>query len=90
MRIELPVLQGLRNRPESSLLQITLVDRTDRFVFKPLLYELIQGAATPDEVAPRFEQLLAPYSTKFIQASSAPQQHGLSARLAKSSTSIAL
>lgn len=26
--------------------QVTLVDQSDRFVFKPLLYELINGTAT--------------------------------------------
>ena len=62
-------------------LQITLVDRTERFVFKPLLYELIQGAATPDEVAPRFEQLLAPYSTNFIQVSNRAPGAAAAARL---------
>lgn len=53
-------------------LQITLVDRTERFVFKPLLYELIQGTATSDEVAPRFDQLLAPYATNFVQVKLTP------------------
>ncbi len=38
-------------------------------MFKPLLYELVNGAATPEEVAPPFVQLLAPYSVNFIQAS---------------------
>lgn len=51
----------------SCALQVTLVDRTARFVFKPLLYELINGAAQTDEVAPRFDQLLAPYTTRFVQ-----------------------
>ena len=34
-------------------------------MFKPLLYELVNGAATPEEVAPPFVQLLAPYSVDF-------------------------
>ncbi|KAK9792690.1 hypothetical protein WJX73_001665 [Symbiochloris irregularis] len=53
--------------PRGSKPQITLVDKADRFVFKPLLYELINGAAATDEVAPRFDQLLAPYLTNFVQ-----------------------
>ncbi len=49
-------------------LQVTLVDQSDRFVFKPLLYELVNGAATEREVAPPFEELLQPYpSIRFVQ-----------------------
>ena len=47
--------------------QVTLVDKSDRFVFKPLLYELINGAAKLEEVAPRYSQLLQPYATSFVQ-----------------------
>ena len=36
-------------------------------MFKPLLYELINGGARPEEVAPPFADLLAPYPTHFIQ-----------------------
>jgi hypothetical protein len=43
------------------LIQVTLVDQSDRFVFKPLLYELLNGAATESEVAPSYLQLLQPY-----------------------------
>jgi hypothetical protein len=53
--------------PHTRFSQITLVDQSDRFVFKPLLYELINGTAAPWEVAPRFEQLLGPYSVTFLQ-----------------------
>jgi len=49
--------------------QITLIDQNEQFVFKPLLYELINGGATPEEVAPMFADLLAPMnSTSFVQA----------------------
>ncbi len=49
-------------------MQITLIDQNEQFVFKPLLYELINGGATPEEVAPMFADLLAPMnSTNFIQ-----------------------
>ena len=47
--------------------QVTLIDQSERFVFKPLLYELVNGAAGAEEVAPPFVQLLAPYSVSFIQ-----------------------
>ena len=50
--------------------QITLIDQNEQFVFKPLLYELINGGATPEEVAPMFADLLAPMnSTSFVQVS---------------------
>ena len=38
--------------------RITLVDRSERFVFLPLLYELTVDDATVDEVAPTFKSLL--------------------------------
>ena len=47
--------------------RVTLIDQSDRFTFKPLLYELITGAATADEVAPSYAQLLAPYPVTFVQ-----------------------
>ena len=48
--------------------QITLIDQNEQFVFKPLLYELINGGAKPEEVAPLFSDLLAPMtSTSFVQ-----------------------
>ncbi len=52
--------------------QVTLIDQSDRFVFKPLLYELINGGARPEEVAPPFQELLAPYQTQFIQVTPPP------------------
>ncbi len=39
--------------------QITLVDRHERFVFLPLLYELLTGEMEDWEVAPRYTELLA-------------------------------
>lgn len=53
--------------PQGSKPQVTLIDQSERFVFKPLLYELLNGGASADEVAPFFSKLLAPYSTNFIQ-----------------------
>ncbi len=55
--------------PQGTKPQVTLIDQSDRFVFKPLLYELLNGGASADEVAPPFTQLLAPYSVNFIQVS---------------------
>lgn len=46
---------------------MTLIDQGERFVFKPLLYELLNGTAQPWEVAPTFAQLLAPYPVQFVQ-----------------------
>ena len=54
--------------PDGRKPQVTLVDQSERFVFKPLLYELVNGGASADEVAPPFTQLLAPYSVNFVQA----------------------
>jgi NADH dehydrogenase FAD-containing subunit len=56
--------------PQGTKPQVTLIDQSDRFVFKPLLYELLNGAASADEVAPTFSQLLAPYSVNFVQVRS--------------------
>lgn len=54
-------------------MQITLIDQNEQFVFKPLLYELINGGATPEEVAPMFADLLAPMnSTSFVQVQNTP------------------
>ncbi|MDX2272074.1 MAG: NAD(P)/FAD-dependent oxidoreductase [Cyanobacteriota bacterium] len=39
--------------------EITLVDRQERFVFLPLLYEVVTGEMEDWEVAPRFTELLA-------------------------------
>ena len=55
--------------PQGSKPQVTLIDQSERFVFKPLLYELLNGGASAEEVAPFFTKLLAPYSTNFIQVS---------------------
>ncbi len=49
------------------LLQVTLIDQSERFVFKPLLYEVLNETASESEVAPLFDQLLAPYPISFLQ-----------------------
>ena len=58
---------ALKTEPAHVGRQVTLIDQSERFVFKPLLYELVNGAASPEEVAPPFMQLLSPYSVNFVQ-----------------------
>lgn len=48
--------------------QITLVDQKERFLFLPLLYELVTGELKPWEIAPSFEKLLANKNIQFCQA----------------------
>ena len=48
-------------------LDVTLIDTKDKFVFLPLLYELVTGAATSEEVAPSFESLLKDSRVNFVQ-----------------------
>ncbi|NDJ16953.1 NAD(P)/FAD-dependent oxidoreductase [Myxacorys almedinensis] len=47
--------------------QITLVDQRDRFVFSPLLYELVTGEMQTWEVAPPYAELLAGTEIRFKQ-----------------------
>ncbi len=47
---------------------ITLIDQRDRFVFAPLLYELLTGELQPWEVAPYYKDLLANTNIHFRQA----------------------
>lgn len=51
-----------REKPE-----IVLVDRSDRFVFAPLLYELMTGELQSWEVAPPYQDLLAGTNVRFCQ-----------------------
>lgn len=46
-------------RAQGQNLQVTLIDRKEKFVFSPLLYELTIGAATLSEVAPLYRDLLS-------------------------------
>ncbi len=59
--------QGFTVLLDLALFQITVVDKGDRFTFKPLLYELLNKSASEDEVAPSFTELLAPYPVRFVQ-----------------------
>lgn len=47
--------------------EITLVDSRDRFLFSPLLYELLTGELQTWEIAPPFEQLLQNTNIRFCQ-----------------------
>ena len=49
--------------------EIILVDHNDRFLFSPLLYELLTGELQTWEIAPPFEELLANTGVRFTQAS---------------------
>ncbi|MBW4622625.1 MAG: NAD(P)/FAD-dependent oxidoreductase [Cyanosarcina radialis HA8281-LM2] len=47
--------------------EIVLVDRCDRFLFAPLLYELVTGEMQTWEIAPPFVELLAGTGVRFCQ-----------------------
>ncbi len=47
---------------------IVLVDQRDRFVFAPLLYELVTGELQTWEIAPPYEELLANTGIRFCQS----------------------
>ncbi|MDV3001945.1 MAG: Demethylphylloquinone reductase NdbB [Chroococcopsis gigantea SAG 12.99] len=51
------------SRPE-----IVLIDKNDRFIFSPLLYELVTSEMQSWEVAPPFTELLAHTNIRFLQA----------------------
>ncbi|RDX58615.1 Alternative NAD(P)H-ubiquinone oxidoreductase C1, chloroplastic/mitochondrial [Mucuna pruriens] len=53
--------------PDDKKPQIVLVDQSDRFVFKPMLYELLSGEVDEWEIAPRFSDLLANTSVQFFK-----------------------
>lgn len=46
---------------------IQLIDKKDRFVFLPLLYELCVGDASLEEVAPTYKSLLRNTNVEFLQ-----------------------
>ncbi|GJN29301.1 hypothetical protein PR202_gb17518 [Eleusine coracana subsp. coracana] len=49
--------------------QVVLVDQSDRFVFKPMLYELLSGEVDVWEIAPSFTELLRNTSIQFVRDS---------------------
>ena len=48
--------------------EVVLIDQSERFVFKPLLYEFLNGQMDADQVWPRYEELLQGSSVMFVQA----------------------
>lgn len=63
LRLESLVWPG-NNKP-----QVLLVDQSDRFVFKPMLYELLSGEVDVWEIAPYFTELLKNTSVQFVKDS---------------------
>ncbi|KAL9248154.1 hypothetical protein vseg_021509 [Gypsophila vaccaria] len=53
--------------PDDKKPQVLLIDQSERFVFKPMLYELLSGEVDEWEIAPRFTDLLANTEIQFIQ-----------------------
>ncbi|KAF0908719.1 hypothetical protein E2562_028155 [Oryza meyeriana var. granulata] len=55
--------------PSDKKPQVMLVDQSDRFVFKPMLYELLSGEVDVWEIAPSFTELLKNTSVQFVKDS---------------------
>ena len=55
--------------PKAEAPDILLVDQRDRFLFSPLLYELVTGELQTWEIAPPFEELLVGTNIRFHQGS---------------------
>ncbi|KAL8546458.1 hypothetical protein ACS0TY_006258 [Phlomoides rotata] len=53
--------------PDGKRPQVILVDQSERFVFKPLLYELLSGEVDEWEIAPCFSDLLSNTSVQFLK-----------------------
>lgn len=51
--------------PKGQEPEITLVDQRDRFLFSPLLYELVTGELQSWEIAPPYEELLVNTGVRF-------------------------
>jgi len=49
-------------------LPVTLIDQTERFIFQPLLYELLSGEMVAEQVWPRYEDLLQNSGITFVQS----------------------
>ena len=47
--------------------EVVLIDQRDRFLFAPLLYELVTGELATWEIAPAYTELLADTRIRFIQ-----------------------
>ncbi|XP_043718614.1 alternative NAD(P)H-ubiquinone oxidoreductase C1, chloroplastic/mitochondrial-like [Telopea speciosissima] len=53
--------------PNDKKPQVLLVDQSDHFVFKPMLYELLSGEVEAWEIAPHFSDLLENTSVQFFK-----------------------
>ncbi|PKA55468.1 NADH dehydrogenase C1, chloroplastic/mitochondrial [Apostasia shenzhenica] len=53
--------------PDDKRPQVLLVDQSDKFVFKPMLYELLSGEVDSWEIAPPFTELLKNTSVQFVK-----------------------
>ncbi|KAF3634364.1 hypothetical protein FXO37_26522 [Capsicum annuum] len=49
------------------LKDVVLIDQSERFVFKPMLYELLSGELEAWEIAPQFSDLLANTDVRFFK-----------------------
>lgn len=47
--------------------EVILVDKSDRFIFKPMLYELLLDDAQVWEICPRYDDLLAGSGVRFVR-----------------------
>ncbi|MEA5621090.1 NAD(P)/FAD-dependent oxidoreductase [Cronbergia sp. UHCC 0137] len=57
----------LSQLPWESKPEIILVDQSDRFIFSPLLYELLTGELQTWEIAPPYQELLKNTGVRFCQ-----------------------
>lgn len=62
----------MSNAPSSSRAgeegpEVILVDKSDRFIFKPMLYELLLDDAQVWEICPRYDDLLAGTGVRFVR-----------------------
>ncbi|NJL19818.1 MAG: NAD(P)/FAD-dependent oxidoreductase [Leptolyngbyaceae cyanobacterium SM1_3_5] len=58
----------LNELPWNQSPEIVLVDQRDRFLFSPLLYELLTGELQTWEIAPPYGELLADTRIRFVQS----------------------
>ncbi len=58
---------NLSRLPWTVMPEIILIDKSDRFLFTPFLYELVTGEMQEWEIAPTFTELLANTGIQFVQ-----------------------
>lgn len=58
---------ALHLRHQQDLRSIILIDPQERFVFKPMLYELLTGELSEDAVCPTYKELLQGSDINFVQ-----------------------